>query len=158
MAITADTLRKHKNLSQMATDVVAVKTAATVYLGGLVAFQASTGRVAAATNTASTMFAGEVMDVINESGAALSAVTGNTGGTVKVVVGWGHQALVTIATSLRTNSKIGTLVYCKDNDTVTDDTGAGTAGVRIQVGNIASRVGSTQAYVTLRRLGATTTS
>jgi len=158
MAITADKLRKRKNLSQMCTDLVAVKTAATVYIGALVAFQTATGRVAAAANTAGFMFAGEVIDWENSSGSVVSAITGNTGGTVKVLVGWGHQALVTLATSLRTTSKIGKLVYCKDNDTVTDDTGAGTAGVQIQVGNIASRVGSTEGYVTLRRLGATTAS
>lgn len=158
MAITADKLRKRKNLSQMSTDLVAIKTAATVYVGGLVSFQAGTGRVAAAANSASTMFAGEVLAWENTSGSNLSAITGNTGGTVKALVGWGHQALVTLATSLRTTSMIGKLVYAKDNDIVTDDTGAGTAGVRVQVGNLASRVGSTEGYVTLRRLGATTTS
>jgi hypothetical protein len=157
MAITADKLRKRKNLSSMFTDIVAVKTAAAVYVGGLVSYQ-GTGRVAAATNTASTTFAGEVLEFINETGASLSTITGNTAGTVKVVIGWGHQALVTLATSLRTTSKIGLLVYCKDNDTVTDDTGAGTAAVRIQVGNLITRVGSTEGYVALRRLSATTTS
>lgn len=157
MAITADKLRKHKNLSLMSTDLVAVKTAATVYVGGLVNFQPTTGRVAAAAATASTMFAGEILDWENTSGSVLSAITGNTGGTVKVLVGWGHQALVTLATGLRTTSKIGTVVYAKDNDTV-QGTAAGTAAVRIQVGNLASRVGSTEGYVTLRRLGATTTS
>lgn len=158
MAITADKLRKRKNLSSMFTDIVAVKTAAVVYVGGLVSYQFATGRVAAAANAASATFAGEVLEFINETGASLSTITGNTAGTVKVRVGWGHQALVTLATSLRTTSKIGLLVYAKDNDIVTDDTGAGTAGVRVPVGNLITRVGSTEGYVALRRLSATTTS
>lgn len=156
MAITADKLRKRKNLSQMSTDLVAVTTAATVYIGALVNFR-STGRVAAAANAASQLFAGEVLDWENTSGSVVTGITGNTGGTVKVLVGWGHQALVTLATGLRTTSKIGKLVYASDNDTVIG-TAAGTAGVRVQVGTLASRVGSTEGYVTLRRLGATTSS
>ena len=157
MAITADKLRKRKNLSQMCTDVVAIKTAATVYIGALVSFQGATGRVAAASALATAVFAGEVIDWENTSGSVIAAATGNTGGTVKALVGWGHQALVTLATSLRTTSKIGKLVYASDNDIVTG-TAAGTAAVRIQVGNLASRFGSTEGYVTLRRIGATTTS
>lgn len=157
MAITADKIRKRKNLSLMSTEVVGVKTAATVYVGGLVSYQPTTGRVAAAAATASTMFAGEVLDFINETGSPLSAITGNTGGTVKVKIGFGHQALVTLATALRTTSKIGKVVYASDNDIV-QGTAAGTAAVRIQVGTLVSRVGSTEAYVALRRLGSTTTS
>ncbi len=155
MAITADKLRKRKNLSQMSVDLQTVVTAVTVYVGGLVNFVAASGRVRAAANTATHMFAGEVLAWENTSGSPLAAITGNTGGTVKVLVGYGHQALVTLATSIRTNSKIGKIVYASDNDIVTG-TAAGTAAVRIQVGTLESRVGSTEGYVHLRRMGSTT--
>lgn len=155
MAITADKLRKRKNLSQMSTDMCTVVTAVTVYVGGLVNFVAASGRVRAAAATATQMFAGEVLAWENTSGSALAGITGNTGGTVKVLVGYGHQALVTLATGIRTNSKIGKVVYASDNDIVIG-TAAGTAAVRIQVGTLESRVGSTEGYVSLRRLGSTT--
>lgn len=157
MAITADKIRKRKNLSQMTTELVSVVTSSTVYVGALVNFKAATGRVAAAAATATEMFAGEVLSWENTSGSPLTAITGNTGGTVKVLVGFGHQALVTLAAGLRTNSKIGKVVYASDNDTV-QGTAAGTAAVRIQVGTLVSRVGTTEGYVALRRLGSTTTS
>jgi hypothetical protein len=157
MAITADKLRKRKNLKLMETELIAVTTASTVYVGGLVNKKSATGRVAAAAATATELFAGEVLAWENASGSALAAITGNTGGTVKVLVGFGHQALVTLAAGIRTNSKIGTVVYASDNDTV-QGTAAGTAAVRIQVGTLISRVGSTEGYVSLRRLGSTTSS
>jgi len=157
MAITADKLRKRKNLLLMSTDMATVVTAVTVYVGGLVNYVGAGGRVRAAAATAGHMFAGEVIAWENTSGSALAAITGNTGGTVKVLLGYGHQALVTLATSIRTNSKIGKVVYASDNDIVTG-TAAGTAAVRIQVGSLESRVGATEGYVSLRRLGATTTS
>ena len=155
MAITADKLRQRKNLTQMSMDRHTVVTAVTVYIGGLVNFVAASGRVRAAAATATQMFAGEVIAWENNTGSPLAAITGNTAGTVKVLVGYGHQALVTLATSIRTNSKIGKLVYASDNDIVTG-TAAGTAAVRIQVGSLESRVGSTEGWVRLRRLGATT--
>jgi hypothetical protein len=153
MAITADKVRKTRANGQKLIDLVAVTTAQTVYIGALVDYVATTGRVRAAANTTSHVFAGMVEALVNETGSPLTAITGNTAGTVKVVISWGHEALVTIETVLRTVRSIGCEVFAKDNDTVTDTTGAGTAGVRVRVGTLTARVGTTQAWVALRRRG-----
>lgn len=155
MAITADKIRKARTLGQKVVEVGTVKTAATVYIGGLVSYQA-TGRLAAAANAANATFAGVVEEVINETGSPLSAITGNTAGTVKVRYSYGHEVLVTIATVLRTTTSIGKECFAKDNDTVTDTTGAGTAGVRVRVGVLTDTSitsNSTTAYCALRRRG-----
>ena len=157
MAITADKLRKRKDLHLVTTELVWIGTAATLYRGALVNYQAATARVKAATATAGLTFAGEVWDFENTTGSVLSAYTGNTAGTVKALVAYGHQALVTLATGIRTTSKVGKLVYCSDNDIV-QGTAAGTALVRISVGNLISRVGSTEGYVTMRRITSTLSS
>ena len=157
MAITADKLRKRKDLNLVSTELVTIGTAATLYRGALCNYQTATGRVKAATAATGVFFAGEVWDFENRTGAVLSAYTGNTAGTVKALVAFGHQAQVTLATGLRTTSKISKLVYASDNDIVIG-TAAGTAGVRVPVGNIVSRVGSTEAFVTMRRITSTTSS
>lgn len=155
MAITADKIRKTRSEQFKIVEEVAVKTAATVYIGGLVDYQA-TGRVADSDNATSRTFAGVVEAVINLTGSPLAAITGNTAGTVKVRIAHGHEVQVTIATVLRTTASIGKECFAADNDTVTDTTGAGTAGVRVRVGVLTDNSitsSSTVAYCALRRRG-----
>lgn len=156
-AITADADRRTRAENNKVTETVAVTTSNTVYIGALVNFVASTGRVASATAAASRRFAGIVESIVNETGSALTAATGNTAGTVKVKVAYGHQVQLAVLTAARTYSNITKYVYVGDNNSVTDATGAGTAAVRVVVGTLAGFTSSakTAAWVELRRISET---
>ena len=109
--------------------------------------------ITSATAAASLTFAGEVVEVINDSGASITAGTGNTGGTVKAKVRWGHEILLTVITASRTYANLGKHVYVKTNVEV-QGTGVGTAGVRVIAGTL-TRFGATTAtgWVRLRTMG-----
>jgi len=134
MAITADKIRYSRATNNRVDDVFAITTSNTVYVGALVNFVTSTGRVASATAAASRNFAGVVEEIVNESGSAITAATGNTSGTIKARISWGHEVLVNVKTAARTFANVGRNLFVFDNDAVTDTTGAGTAAVRVKVG------------------------
>lgn len=156
-AITADAIRETRADNNLVEETIAVTTSNTVYLGALVNFVASTGRVASATAAASRRFAGIVTGIVNDSGSTITAITGNTAGTVKVRVRYGHQVKLAVLTAARTFSNVGKYVYIGDNNSVTDATGAGTAAVRVVVGTLAGFTSSakTSAWVELRRVSET---
>lgn len=156
-AITADAIREERATNNKVVETIAVTTSNTVYIGALVNFVASTGRVASATAAASRRFAGIVEGIVNDSGSALTAITGNTAGTVKVRVAYGHQVKLACLTALRTYSNVSKYVYVGDNNSVTDATGAGTAAVRVVVGTLAGFTSSakTLGWVELRRIAET---
>lgn len=153
-AITADALREERATNNKVVETIAVTTSNTVYIGALVNFVASTGRVASATAAASRRFAGIVEGIVNDAGGTLSAITGNTAGTVKVRVAYGHQVKLAVLTAAQTFTNVSKYVYIADNNSVTDATAAGTAGVRVVVGSLAAFTSSakTSAWVDLRRL------
>jgi hypothetical protein len=151
-AVTADTISSVRALNNATEAVYPVKTAGVVYIGAL-ACMTTIGRVQSATAAASLTFAGEVVEVLNDSGAAIVAGTGNAGGTVKAKIRWGHEMLLGVKTSTRTYSNIGKTVHVSTNVDVAG-TSVGTAGVRVLAGTL-TQFGDTTAtgWVRLRTMG-----
>ena len=152
-AVTADQLSSIRATNEIVEETVAITTSNTVYLGTLAVF-ATTGRVANGTLAASRRFAGEVVEIINDSGALISAGTGNTAGTIKAKIRYGHQLLLGVKTSSRTFTNLGKTALLFNNQDICGATSA-TATVRISVGQIAQFEASNKstAWVWLRQLG-----
>lgn len=154
-ALTADKIRDSRSVSKKTEGVFSIKTAATLYVGSLAAFT-TLNRVQAAAAATNLRPAGVVEDIINDSGAVLSAATGNTAGTVKARISWGHEVKVPVRTAARTYINLGKNVFIASDDDVTDTTAAGTALVRVKIGVITEFTsGKTEAYVQLRTYGDT---
>jgi hypothetical protein len=156
-ALTADKTREERSIDGKTEGVFSLATSSTVYVGSLANFNTA-GRVVAATAAASRRFAGVVEAVINETTSALSAATGNTAGTVKVRVSWGHEVLMDVKTAARTFSNLGKNVFVSTDNDVTDTTGAGTAAVRVKIGALTEftdRTNKDEAWVALRVFGDT---
>ena len=154
-AITADKIRDERAVAQKVETILPIKTASTVYVGGL-ANISTLNRVVNATAAASERFGGLVEEIINDSGSVISAGTGNTAGTVKARISWGHEVLMDVRTAARTYANHGKNVFVSNNNDVTDTTAAGTAAVRVKIGMIAEFNGvKTEAWVALRRYGDT---
>ncbi len=156
MALSADKTRDFRGTNNLRQEAFAVATAATLYIGSLVNFDTN-GRARAATAAASRRFAGVCTGFVNESGANLTNITGNTAGTVKALIGWGDEVLVSVKTAARTYINLGKHVCIFDDDQVTDATGAGTAAVRVVVGQLTEFTNSakSEAWVALRVIGDT---
>lgn len=153
-AVTADRLTDTRNLNNKSTEVIAITTSNTVYVGALVNIVSSTGRVASATAAASRRPGGIVEAILNDSGAVISAGTGNTAGTIKARVAWGHEVLVNVLTAARTFANLGKNVFIADNASVTDTTAAGTATLRVKLGMLTQFGASTATgWVALRVYG-----
>jgi hypothetical protein len=153
-AVTADRAYRTRGENNKVTETVAIATAGTVYVGALANYVSSTGRVTSATAAASRLFAGIVEEIVNDSGAVISSGAGNTAGTVKAKIAWGHQVYLDVLTAARTFSNLTKNVFVGDNASVTDTTGAGTAAVRVKVGMVAELAESkTKAWVALRVYG-----
>jgi len=154
-ATTQDLLLDERSQVEGIEEEVAIATSATVYVGGLVNFNAA-GRLVDATNTAGQTFAGVVIDPLNDSGSPLATLTGNAAGTVKARIRYNHQLKVGIKTASRTTTNLNKTAFVLDNQTA-QGTGVGTTLKRIAMGPIAIFTDSTKAYayVTLTRtLGA----
>lgn len=136
-AVTADTMSVTRAIDQIVEDIFPITTSNTLYVGALANFVTTTGRVASATAAASRAFAGEVVEILDDSGTVVSAGTGNAGGTVKARIQWGHEMLLNIKTATRTFTNLGKTVFLYDNVTV-GGTSAATAAARIPVGQLAS--------------------
>ena len=135
MALSADATRNSRGLNNKRTETFAIKTSSTLYIGSLAAFT-TIGRVQAAAAATGLRPAGVVEEIFNESGASISAATGNAGGTVKARIAWGHEVYVAVKTAARTFVNLGKNVFISDDDNVTDTTAAGTALVRVKIGSI----------------------
>jgi hypothetical protein len=152
-AVTADQISSIRASNEIIEETVAITTSNTVYLGTLCVF-ATTGRIANGTLAASRRFAGEVVEIINDSGSQLSTGTGNTAGTVKAKIRYGHQMLLGVKTSSRTFTNLGKTALLYNNADIAGATAA-TATVRIYVGQIAQFGDSTKAtaWVWMRQNG-----
>lgn len=117
-----------------------VGTAAVIYQNGLVALNVTSKRAVAASSVASRRFLG----------LATETRTGNTGGTVRVEVEYGHEALFAAGTGL-TSGMVDSEAWVKDDNTVTYQTGAGTAALRVSVGMITEFASATTCWVWLRQ-------
>lgn len=155
-AVTSDQLSVTRAMAGAIDEVFSIATASTVYVGALANFNTA-GRVVSASAAASRRFAGEVVEIINESTSIISSGTGNTAGTIKARIRCGHMMKLNVLTAARTFTNLGKTVYVGDNVSVTDTTGAGTAGVRVAVGALMSfdDANKTTAWVRLRSFGDT---
>jgi hypothetical protein len=153
-AVTADQIRKERatNLKEFAT--AAVVTGQTVYIGTLVCFPPGSARVRNGAATANYTLAGICEEVINDSGAPLSAITGNTAGTVRVRYSYGHEVSMILLTAARTYTNLNKTALLKTNNEL-DGTAVGTAAVRVQVGAIVETDAASLAtvWVAIRRFG-----
>lgn len=155
-ANTSERLAIARKIDIAIYDEAPIATSAVVYCGNLVNFNTA-GRLVDATAAASRRFAGMLTQILNDSGVIVSSGTGNLGGTVKGLFRFNNEELLDVATSTRTTTALGKIVYVADNHTVRG-TGVGTAGVRVAVGAIGSFYSSsdkTQAWVQLRHLSTT---
>ncbi len=154
-AVTADQVPFVRSLQNATYDVKAIKTSVTVYVGTLVSFS-SIGRLIDGAATAATMFAGELVAILNDSGAIVTAGTGNAGGTVLGLYRYGHEMRLAVKTSTRTYSNLGKSVHIADNVTVAG-TSVGTAAVRIVAGALTefavTGAAPATAWVRLRTMG-----
>lgn len=132
--LTAATARKRRGENLMEYGDGTVATSTTIYQGALVALNESTGRVTNASATAGLSFLGE-------------ALTTRTGGQT-IQFAFGHQSLIAKAAAL-TKAYTTCNVAVSDNDTVTTLSGAGTAAVRLIVGECMEIEGSS-AWVRIR--------
>lgn len=135
-AVTVDQLALTRATpTQAIEDVFPIKTSVTVYVGTLCNFVTATGRVrTAAAETGSGLgVAGRCTEIINDSGAIISAGTGNTGGTIKARIVWGDLMLLNVKTAIRTFTNTGKTVFVSDNVTV-GGTAVGTSATRVQAG------------------------
>ena len=159
-AVTVDQTAITRATADMIEDVLPIKTSVTLYVGALCNFVTAPGRVrsAAAETGSGLTCAGLVTEIINDSGASISAGTGNTAGTVKARFTFKQEVLLNVKTAIRTFTNLGKTVFVADNVTV-GGTAVGTAAVRVQAGellafaNAAGQVGTTDktmAYVKLR--------
>ncbi len=153
-AATADQISTVRGLAEATIELAAIKTGVTLYAGTLVC-KNSIGRLVDGANTAAYTMAGELIEIVNDSGAVLAAGTGNAAGTVKARYRWGHQMLVTVLTAARTYSNLNRNVYLLSNVEVTDLTAAGTAAVRVIAGTLIDFGSSTATgWVAIRKTGA----
>lgn len=152
-AVTADQISSIRGTNDIVEETVAIATSNTIYLGTLCVFTTA-GRVANGTAAASRRFAGEVVEIVNDSGALISTATGNTAGTIKARIRYGHQILLGVKTSSRTFTNLGKTCLLYTNVDVSG-TSVGTAGVRIPVGQVAQfgDANKTTAWVWLRQVG-----
>lgn len=146
-AVTSDQLAITKaSDSQAIEEVYAIKTSVTVYVGTLCNLVVATGRVrtAAAETGDAILVAGRCTEIINDSGAVISAGTGNAGGTVKARIVWNDLMLLNVKTAIRTFSNVGKTVYVADNVTV-GGTAVRTAATSIQAGMLTAFANSSGA-------------
>ncbi len=135
MALSADATRNSRGLNNKRTETFSIRTSSTLYIGSLAAFT-TIGRVQAAAAATGLRPAGVVEEIFNESGASISAATGNAAGTVRARIAWGHEVYVAIRTAARTFVNLGKNVFIADDENVTDTTAAGTALVRVKIGSL----------------------
>lgn len=137
--LTADTIRKRRNVQGIKYVRLPVATSETVYVGSLCTVLTTTGRVhALGAAAANHRFVG----------MAEEQATGNTSGTVYVKVSYDHEVLVDANTTI-TTADIGRDALLHDDNRV-NSTAVGTAGVRIPVGEIVE-IESGDAWIWLRK-------
>lgn len=155
MALSADKVRAERSIEKKTSSTFSIRTSSTLYLGSLVNFDTA-GRVQPASPATNKRFAGVCDGFVNETGAVISTATGNTAGTVKAKVSWGHEVLASVKTAARTFANLGKNVFVSDDDNVTDTTGAGTAAVRVKIGQLTDftdRTNKDEAWIALRVYG-----
>lgn len=149
MALSADKIRKTRG-QPLGEERIAIKTSATLYVGSLVGRVESTGRAKAAAAATSERLAGLCVKLEGDSGVGTGV--GDTSGTEYAIVQYGHEALVTIKTAVRTNTSLGLNLFIADDDQV-GGTAVGTAATRNPAGELTAFEASDKStgWIALRR-------
>ncbi|NJK32849.1 MAG: hypothetical protein HC927_10815 [Deltaproteobacteria bacterium] len=155
-ALTADKIRLTRGEQSKVQIEAALVTGQTVYVGSLVSWTTS-GRVRAADNATGQQFAGVVEEIVNDTNGSISTATGNAAGTVRARIAYGHEVELDVRTAARTFTNLGKTVFADSDDDVTDATGAGTAAVRVRVGQLKqfTLANRSRAFVLLGVFGST---
>lgn len=151
-AATTDQLAKERGTANKQYDTAAIVTNQTVYVGTICVFPPGSARVRNGVKTASYTVAGLVEEIVNDSGAAISAGTGNTAGTVRARFSYGQDLLMNIITAARTYTNINKTMLLSTNVDV-DGTAVGTALVRIAVGVLRDYETAALGWIGLRVMG-----
>lgn len=149
MALSADKIRKTRG-TPLGEERIAIKTGATLYVGSLAGRVEATGRAKAAAAATTERFVGLVTRLEGSSGVGTGV--GDTSGTEYAIVQYGHEALVTIKTAIRTNTSLGFNVFVADDDQA-GGTAVGTAATRNAIGELTAFEASDKStgWVALRR-------
>lgn len=151
MALSADKAPPRQSRGRANRLRAAIATSQTVYIGSLLNFVTTTSRVRAAAAATSRKIAGVCTEFESDSGTATGI--GNTSGTQYAWFEYGNEHLFTIKTAIRTHAAVGLNVFVSDDDTV-GGTAVGTSAVRVVVGELVERSGTTQAWVAVHRFAA----
>lgn len=149
MALSADKTPQRPSRGRVDREREAIATGQTVYIGGLLNYVTTSGRVRAASAAASRKVAGVCVgfDAVNATATGI----GNTAGTQYAFFEYGGEFEFTVTTALRTYAAQGLNGFVSDDDKI-GGTAVGTAGVRVVAGEIAdAKFSSTTAWVAIRR-------
>lgn len=153
MALSAHKIRKSRGVA-IGQLRVPITTNATIYQGSLAARPNANGRASAATAATVRKILGMVVRLDGPNGPSTGTGVGNTAGTQYAVVEYGNEWSITVATAIRTNAALGLNVFVGSDDQV-KGTAAGTAGVRVVVGELVDWDASDKStgWVAVRRSG-----
>lgn len=151
-AVTAGQIRIERAIEDKCYETFAVVTSQTVYIGTLVSSAPGSNRVRGGAATASYVCRGVVESVVNDAGGFLTAITGNTAGTVKVRVSYGQEILISCLTAMYTYTNINKTALLKTNNEV-DGTAVGTSALRQSVGMIVGLESTNLVWVKVRQMG-----
>lgn len=139
---TASNARDFEDAQNAAIGSYAVKTSVTIPQGAIVQIVSATGRV-----TNASQVTGRKM-----CGIALETKTAGTATAATVQIKVRVAGTVKLTTSVVTKAYIGCNLAVKDNNTVTTNSGGGTAAIVCLVGRC-KKVGTSVAWVEINRLG-----
>ena len=152
-ATTVDRLTTSRKIEDAYEDEAIIASGSTILVGAMCLFDTA-GKLVNATDAASVRMAGIVYEILNDSGAIISAGTGNAGGTVKAKFRWGHEELLNVDASIQSLANLNKIVTVFDNVTVggsatTNDVAVGTLAQFISITDL------TQAWIKIRSLSTT---
>ena len=152
MALTQDVITTTRGLPD-GEERIPIATGSQVYRGSLAGKVEASGRCKPAAALATERFAGLVVDLEGPDGVGTGL--GNTAGTQYAVVQYGHEAKMTVATAIRTNTSLGLGVFIADDESV-GGTAVGTAAARVIAGELTEFEASDKStgWVRLRRAAA----
>ena len=131
-ALSANAIRKFRNVNGMKTASVQTGTAAVIYAGALVSINTTTGRAVAATAATGRKILGVAME------------DGSSGDYVKVA----YHTEFLFATP--TKAYVGCNVAVSDDNTCVSMSAAGTTAVRVRVGELMQMETASTGWVAIR--------
>lgn len=150
-ALTADKRLKTRGTPE-GEERVAIKTSATVYVGGLASRVEATGRLKASAALDGEKFLGVIVKLEGSSG--VGSGVGDAAGTEYAIVQYGHEALVEVLAAYRTSTFLGLNMFISDDQGI-GGTAVGTAAARQVCGELVAFEASDKstAWLAVKRSG-----